>query len=85
MLLAQTSPLIVRLVQEPTREITLGDVIFGSFGVVGVLVLLALIFGGALSLLLMAWNRRHPPESDHMPPVSPLIADSGVPRSYRAQ
>jgi hypothetical protein len=71
--IAQSGPLIVRLVETPTKEITLADVIFGSFGIVGALVLTALVSGGALSLLFLAWNRRHPPESDHMPPVSPLV------------
>ena len=84
-ILAQQGPLIVRLVETPTKEITLADVIFGSFGLVGALVLTALVSGGVLSLLFLAWNRRHPPESDHMPPVSPLIADPNVPPSYRAQ
>jgi positive regulator of sigma E activity len=64
---------VVTVIETPAREITLGDVIFGSLGVVGVLVLLALVLGGALSFLMVAWNRRHPPESEHMPPVSPLV------------
>jgi len=71
---------IVDLIQEPTPEITIADVIFGSFGIVGVLVLLAVLLGGALSLLLMAWHRRHPPEDDHMPSVAP-VTSGGHPQS----
>ncbi|MCC7008891.1 MAG: hypothetical protein IT184_08750 [Acidobacteria bacterium] len=68
---------IVELVQTPTPEITLADVIFGSFGIVGLLVLLAVLLGGALSLLLVVWHRRHPPEDDHMPPVVPIMSQPG--------
>jgi hypothetical protein len=85
MFIAQSGPLIVRLVETPAQEVTLADVIFGAFGIVGVLILTALVFGAGLSLLLVVWNRRHPPESNHMPPVSPFISDSNVPPSYRAR
>ena len=84
MLIAQSKPMIVQLVQTPTPEITLADVIFGSFGLVGVLILAALVFGAGFAMLLVVWNRRHPPETDHMPPVSPLISSSAPP-SYRGQ
>jgi hypothetical protein len=69
---------IVELYETPTPEITIGDVIFGSFGVVGALVFLAVVLGVGLSLLLLAWNRRHPPEADHMPPVAPITSNSGT-------
>jgi hypothetical protein len=77
--------IIVSVVEAPTDEITLADVIFGSFGVVGALTLLALVLGGILALLFVAWHRRHPPESGHMPPVSPLVPNSNVPPSVRAR
>jgi len=81
----QPEPFIVRLVETPADEITIADVIFGSLGVVGVLALLAIVLGVVLSLLLVAWNRRHPPEANHMPPVAPLMPGPTVPPSFRAQ
>lgn len=64
---------IVTVAETPARETTLADVIFGSFGVVGALVLLAVVLGGLMALALMYWNKRNPPEARHMPPVSPYI------------
>jgi hypothetical protein len=72
----QASPtsgaVIVTVVQQPTHETTLSDVVLGSFGVVGSLLLIALVLGGVVSLVLFAWHRWFPPESDHLPSVSPL-------------
>jgi hypothetical protein len=76
---------IVTVVETPAKEITIADVIFGSLGIVGVLVVVALVLGGILSALLVIWNRRHPPEDRHMPPVAPLIPTSGVPPSFRSR
>jgi hypothetical protein len=64
---------VVTIVQEPTEEITIEDVVVGSLGIVGTLVLVAIVLGGVLSLVFLGWNRRRPPESYHMPPVSPLV------------
>lgn len=69
----QPNAFIVTVVDTPAKETTLADVIFGSFGVVGALVLLAIVLGGLLSLAMMYWNKRNPPEGKHMPPVSPYI------------
>jgi hypothetical protein len=71
--LQETPPpsIIVTVASEPAHETTLGEVIFGSLGVVAVLVLLAIVLGGVMSLLLVAWHRRHRPEDDHLPPVVP--------------
>jgi hypothetical protein len=63
---------IVTVVQQPAHETTLSDVVLGSFGVVGTLLLLAIVLGGAMSLGLYAWHRWFPPEADHLPSVSPL-------------
>ena len=76
---------IVTVVETPTEEITWADVIVGSLGIVGVLALLAIILGGILALAIVVWNRRHPPEGNHMPPVAPLMPPSNVPPSFRAQ
>ena len=64
---------IVTIAEHPTRETTLKDVLLSALGVTGALVLLALVLGGLLALVLMRWNRRHPPEDDRLPPVSPWV------------
>jgi uncharacterized protein YacL len=50
-----TQPIIVRVVEQPVHETTISDVIFGSLGLVGVLLLAALLMGlllgGGLILL----------------------------------
>jgi hypothetical protein len=76
---------VVTLVENEPPEITIADVVYGSFGIVGVLVLSAIVLGAVLSMLFVLWNRRHPPEDDHMPPVSPLIPAPGDPPSFRAR
>jgi len=76
---------VVTLVEKEAPEITFADVVYGSFGLVGLLVLASLVFAGVLSLLLVLWNRRHRPEEAHMPPVAPLIPLSGDRRSSPAR
>jgi len=48
----RSDPIIVRVVEQPVHETTISDVIFGSLGLVGVLLvaalLLGLVLGGAL-------------------------------------
>jgi len=48
-------PIIVRVVEQPVHETTIADVIFGSLGLVGILLVSALILGvllgGGLILL----------------------------------
>jgi hypothetical protein len=52
--LQQRDPIIVRVVEEPVHETTISDVILGSLGLVGVLLISALLlgalFGGGLVL-----------------------------------
>lgn len=57
----------------PAPERTVGDVILGSFAIAAVLLLAALVLGVAVAGLRHAWNRWHPPDDDHMPPVSPRL------------
>ena len=83
----QTPPpdsFVVTIARTPADDVTLAEVIFGSFGVVGALAALALVLGTALALVLVVWHRRHRPEEDHMPAVAPLIS-SGAPPSSQAQ
>jgi hypothetical protein len=85
----QTPPpesFVVTVAETPADEVTLAEVIFGSFGLVGALVALALLLGAALSLVLVVWHRRHRPEEDHMPSVAPMAATgSSAPRSSQAR
>jgi len=69
-------PFIVDLVQTPTAHTTIADVIIGSLGITGLLVLLSLALGLIVAGTLALWHRRHPPEEDHLPPVSPFVPDS---------
>jgi uncharacterized protein YacL len=38
-------PILVRVVEQPVHETTISDVIFGSIGLVGILLLAALLLG----------------------------------------
>jgi hypothetical protein len=76
---SQPQPFIVTVVQTPTRQTTLKDVVVGSLGITGALLLLALVLGGILALVLYAWHRLHPPEDDRLPPVSPLVSGKSIP------
>jgi len=67
---------IVTIAPKPDPGINLVDVIVGSFGITAIAVLIAAVLGVVLSYILIRWNRRHPPELDHLPSVSPLIARS---------
>lgn len=65
---------IVTIAPKPDPGLNLADVIIGSFGITAIAVLIAAVFGVVLSYVLIRWNRRHPPEQDHLPSVNPLIA-----------
>jgi hypothetical protein len=51
------SPIIVRVVEQPVHETTISDVIFGSIGLVGVLLLAALLLGVGLGFGLIGLKR----------------------------
>ena len=76
---------IVTLQKTPARELTVADVIVGSLGVAGALLLIAILLGGVLSLLLLAWRKRFPLERDHLPPVSPFVPDPTTRSTSQAQ
>jgi hypothetical protein len=75
---------IVTVIKEPVPQTTVADVIIGSLGLAGVLLLISIALGGFVGMILVRWHRRHPPEGDHLPPVSPLIPDPGAPPSVPA-
>jgi len=75
---------VVTVIQQPAPEITFGDVILSALGLAGVLALISFALAGLLAFLLVRWRRRHPPEADHPPPVSPFIPRSNLPPSSPA-
>ena len=50
-------PIIVRVVEQPVHETTISDVILGSLGLVGVLLLSALVLGALLGGGLVLYKR----------------------------
>ena len=56
-MLQQQDPIIVRVVEQPVHETTISDVIFGSLGLVGVLLVAAAIFGLLLGGGLILFKR----------------------------
>jgi hypothetical protein len=53
----QPTPIIVRVVEQPVHETTISDVIFGSLGLVGVLLLAAAVMGVVLGGALILYKR----------------------------
>ena len=59
---------IVRLIEEPTPEVTVGDVIIGSLGVAGAMTLAAVVLGLLFGALLILRSRRRVAQHDDAPP-----------------
>jgi hypothetical protein len=57
---SQITPYIVRVIEAPTRETTVVDILVGSFGLIGIIVLAAVVFGLGLGGLLV-WFRNSRP------------------------
>ena len=67
----QQNPIIVHVIQRPVESTTIGDVLVGAIGLTGVLVLVAIVLGGALGgvligikLLRRRLNVEHASDSD---------------------
>jgi len=56
-MLLQQSPIIVRVVNQPVHQTSIADVIFGSLGLVGILLLTAALLGLLLGAVLIAVKR----------------------------
>ena len=69
-MLLQQGSVIVTLVDQPSPQTTFADVILGAFGITGVLLLIAVVFGGVMAFGLVKWHQRHRPEEDHLPPLT---------------
>jgi hypothetical protein len=61
MTLQDAPPIIVHVVQQPVRSTTVGDVLIGSIGLAGALILAAVLLGGVLGgvlILFKTWRSR---------------------------
>jgi len=56
--LQPSNPIIVRVVEEPARETTVVDVLLGSIGLTGLLLLIAALAGLAMGGLLVWLKKR---------------------------
>jgi uncharacterized iron-regulated membrane protein len=77
----QPSPFIVTVIKEPEREMSVPELIIGSLGIAGSLLLLALVCGLVAGLVLVVWNKFHPATDRHLPPVSPQVPVGRPPKS----
>jgi len=60
---------IVRLVEKPAPEVTVGDVILGSLGVAGAMTLAAVLLGALVGWLLIRRSRARGLEAEHPPSI----------------
>lgn len=68
--------MIVTIAPQPDQGMTLVDVIMGSFGITAIAIVVAALLGTVLAYILIRWHRRHPPEQDRLPSISPLIVNA---------
>jgi hypothetical protein len=52
------TPVIVKVVSDPTPQVTVVDVLVGAIGLTGVIVAGSFVLGGIVGLLLIAYSRR---------------------------
>ena len=70
----------MRLIEEPTPEVTVADVIIGSLGVAGAMTLAAVVLGLVLGWLLILRSRRRAGLHDDDPPsIHPFNPSSPLP------
>lgn len=65
---------IVRLVEQPAPEVTVGDVIIGSLGIAGLMTLSAVVLGLLVGWVLIRRSRRKGLEDEHPPSIHPQSA-----------
>jgi hypothetical protein len=66
----QEGPIFVRVAPQTRQEPTVADVLIGSFGLTGVLVLFSLVLAGLFAVVLIRRNKRRPPELDRPPSIT---------------
>jgi len=83
---------MVEIIRPPADEQTIPGLIINALGLAGAFALAAIPLGLIVGYLLIRWNKRRPPESDHMPHVSPSfssghgdLSDRPGPPTDRAQ
>lgn len=76
---------MVTVIKPPEREMTVGDLIIGSLGLAGAMLLIALLLGALVGGGLVLWNRLRPRDWRPMPPVAPSITTVDVPPSSRVR
>jgi len=69
-LLQNAPPVVVTLVPKPSQGVNLGDVLLGSLGLAGVLLVGAALLGVVVALGMVVWKRFHPPEANHLPSIT---------------
>lgn len=72
---------VVTVIKEPEKEMTVPELIIGSLGIAGSLVLLALVLGVLAGGWLVIWNKFRPAARRHLPPVRPDFTNSELPPS----
>ena len=75
---------IVTVIKSPEPELTVGDVVIGSLGLAGALLMLSLALGVVAGAILVAWHRLRPPPW-RPPSVSPSLPGADGPRSSQAR
>jgi hypothetical protein len=58
------TPVIIKVVSEPTPQVTVVDVLVDSLGLTGVIVLGSLLLGGLVGFLMIAYSRWKAARSD---------------------
>ena len=76
---------MVTVIRPPERETTVADVIIGSLGMAGALLLLAVLLGAVVGTLLVLWHRFWPRDWRSMPSVAPTFTTADVPPSSRSR
>jgi hypothetical protein len=78
----QPKPIIVQVVQEPVESTTVADVLIGSLGLTGVLLLTALVLGAILGCILIGikklrarYNLEPVPDSEALRVTPAPVAD----------
>jgi hypothetical protein len=61
-ILQPVTPIVVRVVEEPTRETSVADILLGAVGFVGFVLIAAAVVGllaGGLFILFRVWRAKH--------------------------